>query len=255
MLIDSYAPGVPSWVDIGLPDIPAGADFYGALFGWDCPEGDPEFGGYRVCTLNGRTVAGMGPAQNPGPPYWASYVNVASADETIDKATAAGAHVLVAPMDVGPAGRMAVFADPVGATLGIWQAGEHPGAAIVNEPGALCWNELLTNDIPRSIEFYGAVFGWTADTHEGEVPYTEFAVDGRSVAGMMAIPSTAPEGMPPNWGVYFAVGDTDDAVTRVQSLGGALLMGPMDIEPGRFAVVADPQGAVFNVIALKPDLE
>ncbi len=254
MQMDSYAPGVPSWIDIGVPDIPAAADFYRALFGWECPEGDPEFGGYRVCTLNGRTVAGLGPAMNPGPPYWSTYVNVVSADEAVAKAEAAGGTVIVPAMDVGPAGRMAFFADPVGAVIGVWQAGEHPGAGVVNEPGAFCWSELLTSDIARSIEFYGAVFGWTAQTNEGEMPYTEFSVDGRAIAGMMTIPPMAPPDMPPNWGVYFAVGNTDDAVARIQDLGGAVLMAAIDIEPGRFAVVADPAGAVFNVIALNPAL-
>jgi len=254
MQMDSYAAGVPSWIDIGVPDIQAAADFYGALFGWECPEGDPEFGGYRVCTLNGRTVAGLGPQQSPGPPSWSTYVNVVSTDDTVAKAEAAGGTVIVPPIDVGPAGRMAFFADPVGAVIGVWQPGEHPGAGVVNEPGAFCWSELLTSDIARSIEFYGAVFGWTAKTNEGEMPYTEFSVDGRAIAGMMTIPPMAPPDMPPNWGVYFAVGNTDDAVARIQDLGGAVLMAAMDIEPGRFAVVADPAGAVFNVIALNPDL-
>lgn len=253
MQMDSYAPGVPSWVDIGVPDLEAAADFYRALFGWECPEGDPEFGGYRVCTLNGRTVAGIGPATNPGPPYWSSYVNVAGTDDTVARAEAAGATVVVAPIDVGPAGRMAFFADPVGAVIGVWQAGEHPGAGVVNEPGAFCWSELLTTDVGRSIEFYGAVFGWTAETHEGEMPYSEFSVAGRTIAGMMPIPPMAPPDMAPNWGVYFAVGDTDDAVARVEALGGSVLVAATDIEPGRFAVVADPAGAVFNVIALEPE--
>jgi len=254
MHMDAYAPGVPSWVDIGVPDIQAGADFYSALFGWECPEGDPEFGGYRVCTLNGRTVAGMGPQQSPGPPYWSSYVNVTSADDTVAKAVAAGGTVIVPALDVGPAGRMAFFADPLGAVIGVWQAGEHPGAGIVNEPGAFCWNELLTSDVPRSIEFYGAVFGWSGSTSDGPMPYTDVSLDGRTIAGMMPIPPNAPPGMPPNWGVYFAVGDTDDAVARLEALGGSVLMAAMDIEPGRFAVVSDPFGAVFNVIALNPAL-
>lgn len=254
MQLDSYAPGVPSWVDVGVPDMAAAATFYSMLFGWACPEGDPEFGGYRVCTLNGRTVAGLGPQMNPGPPYWSSYVNVASADDTVAAATGAGGTVVVPPMDVGPAGRMAFFADPQGAVIGVWQAGEHPGAGVVNEPGAFCWSELLTTDVAAAVEFYGAVFGWSADTHEGEMPYTEFQAGGRSIAGAMLIPPQAPAGMPPNWGVYFAVTDADSAVARVTALGGAVLMGPTDIEPGRFAVVQDPAGAVFNVIALKPGM-
>jgi len=254
MQMDSYAPGVPSWVDVGVPDIAAAASFYSMLFGWDCPEGPEEFGGYRVCTLNGRTVAGLGPQTNPGPPYWSSYVNVTSVDDTLAAATAAGGSVIVAGMDVGEAGRMGFFADPLGAVIGVWQAGEHPGAGVVNEPGAFCWIELMTTDVARAIEFYGAVFGWTAETHEGEMPYTEFQVDGRSIAGAMPKPPMAPAEMPPMWGVYFAVTDTDAVITRVKALGGSVLMGPADIEPGRFAVVSDSSGAVFNIIALKADL-
>jgi hypothetical protein len=254
MQMDSYPHGLPSWVDVGVPDLGAAANFYSMLFGWACPEGEPEFGGYRVCTLNGRTVAGLGPQMNPGPPYWSCYVNVTSADDAVARATEAGGTVIVPPMDVGPAGRMAFFSDPLGAVIGVWQAGEHPGAGVVNEPGAFCWSELLTTDIPRSIEFYGAVFGWTAETHEGEMPYTEFHLDGRSIAGMMPKPPMMPAEIPPVWGVYFAVADTDAALDRITALGGNVLMGPMDAEPGRLAVVADPAGAVFNVIALKPGM-
>jgi predicted enzyme related to lactoylglutathione lyase len=174
-------------------------------------------------------------------------------DDTL-AAAARGGSVIVPGMDVGEAGRMGFFADPLGAVIGVWQAGEHPGAGVVNEPGAFCWIELMTTDVARSIEFYGAVFGWTADTHEGEMPYTEFQVDGRSIAGVMPKPPMAPAEMPPMWGVYFAVTDTDAVIARVKALGGSVLMGPADIEPGRFAVVSDSSGAVFNIIALKADL-
>ena len=71
---------------------------------------------------------------------------------------------------------------------------------------------------------------------------------------MMQKPPMLPAEVPPFWAVYFAVADTDAAVARVAELGGTVLMPPMDIEPGRFATVADPFGAVFNVIALKPEL-
>ena len=84
--------------------------------------------------------------------------------------------------------------------------------------------------------------------------YTEWQVNGRSVGGMMQKPPMMPAEVPPFWAVYFAVADTDAAVARVAELGGSVMMPPMDIEPGRFAAVADPFGAVFNVIALKPEL-
>jgi predicted enzyme related to lactoylglutathione lyase len=254
MEIDKYQSGVPSWIDIGSPDPQGAADFYGALFGWDAPEGPPETGGYRVAMVGDRAVAGIGPAQNPGPPYWSTYVAVENADAAAEKVAAAGGQTIVAPMDVLDVGRMAVFVDPIGAVFSVWQAGAHPGAQLVNEPGTWSWCELLTTDVPASKTFYGAVFGWTSNTvSAGDDEYTEWQVDGRSIAGMMQKPPMLPAEVPPHWAVYFAVADTDAAVARVVELGGSVLMPPLDIEPGRFAVVADPYGAPFNVIALEPE--
>jgi predicted enzyme related to lactoylglutathione lyase len=254
MEMDRYEPGVPSWVDLGSPDPAGAAEFYGALFGWDAPEGPPEAGGYRIATVGDRRVAGIGPATNPGPPVWATYVNVESADETAAKVRAAGGQVLVEPMDVLDVGRMAVFVDPVGAVFSVWQPGTHPGAELVNEPGTWSWSELVTTDTEASKSFYADVFGWTPSSQDagpmGE--YTEWQIGGRSVGGMMPKPPQMPAEVPPHWNVYFAVEDTDRAVARVTELGGAVVMPPMDIEPGRFAVVSDPTGATFNVIALSP---
>ncbi len=255
MEMTSYEPGVPSWIDLGTPDLDKAAAFYSALFGWECPEGPEEFGGYRVCHIGGKPVAGLGPAMNPGPPVWSSYVNVESADDAAAAVTANGGQVFVPPMDVMTAGRMGVFADPIGAAFGVWQPGEHKGAELVNEPGTFSWSELVTTDISASKAFYGAVFGWGADTHgEGPGAYTEWQVNGRSIGGMMEKPPEMPAGVPPHWAVYFNVADTDAAVAHVTELGGAVINPPMDIEPGRFAVVADPTGAVFNVIAIKAEM-
>ena len=255
MEMQSYEPGVPSWVDLGTPDLDKAAAFYGGLFGWNCPEGPAEAGGYRVCDIGGKSVAGIGPQQNPGPPVWAMYVNVTSADDTAAAVTANGGQSFVPPMDVLDAGRMAVLADPIGAVFGVWQAGMHKGAELVNEPGTFSWAELVTDDVPASKAFYGAVFGWGAETHgDGPGAYTEWQVNGRSVGGMMEKPPQMPAEVPPHWSVYFTVVDTDAAVARASELGGGVVSPPMDIEPGRFAVVSDPAGAVFNVIALSPDL-
>jgi len=255
MEFDRYDDGVPSWVDLGSPDLEASKAFYRGLFGWDTPAGPPEAGGYSVCGLGGKTVAGLGPKMMPeAPTVWMTYVNVDSADDTVAKVTAHGGTVFFGPTDVMDVGRMAIFADPLGAVLGLWQPGSHLGAQLANEPGSFCWNELITTDLDASKSFYRAVFGWEAEdatTPEGAHAYTEWKLGGRSVGGMMPKTPEMPAEMPPSWGVYFAVDDTDAAVAKVQELGGSLLMGPADIEPGRFAVVADPQGAVFNLIRLK----
>lgn len=255
MEIERYDDGVPSWADMGSPDLDKAKAFYSGLFGWECPEGPPETGGYSVCLLNGKTVAGLAPQMNPDfPPVWMTYVNVDDADSTVAKATAAGGAVFAPPMDVLDVGRMAILADPLGAVFGLWQPKSHTGAQVVNEPGALCWNELITTDLDVSKSFYNAVFGWDAadaGPPGGPPVYTEWKVAGRSVGGMMLKQPAMPAEMPPNWGVYFAVADTDASVAKVQELGGSVFMGPTDIEPGRFAVVADDQGVVFNILQLK----
>lgn len=260
MEMTDYEHGVPSWVDLGAPDLPKARAFYGDLFGWDVPEGPPEAGGYSLAEIGGKPVAGIGPKMNPdAPTVWMTYVNVDDADEVTAKVTANGGQVLVAPMDVMDVGRLGILADPVGAVLGIWQPRAHKGAGLVNEPNTYCWSELVTTDVEGSKAFYAAVFGWGAETQGGAVEgggpgYTEWKVSGRSVGGMMEKPAEMPAEVPPHWGVYFAVTDTDEAIARIGELGGSVLMGPMDIEPGRFAVASDPMGAVFNVLALKPGL-
>lgn len=246
-----YAPGTPSWVDIGT-DVERAKEFYGALFGWSPQDAGPpeETGGYGFFTKDGKMVAGYGPQQNPGPPFWTTYVSVADAEETAKKAEHAGGTVVVAPMDVMDAGRMAAFQDPQGAFISVWQPGQHPGAQLVNEPGALSWNELNTRDVEGSKAFYTAVFGWEAQTHSEPMPYTEFKLGGDSIAGMMPMPPMVPAEVPPHWLVYFAVDDTDAAVAKAGELGGSVRLAPMDTPAGRLSVLADSQGAVFAVIKL-----
>ncbi|HWJ62653.1 MAG TPA: VOC family protein [Acidimicrobiales bacterium] len=253
MEMTSYRPGTPSWVDIGVPDMDAAVAFYGALFGWTFTEGSEETGGYRQALLGGKRIAGFGPKMDPGPPYWATYVATASADDTAAKVVAAGGKVIVDPMDVLDFGRMAVFTDDTGTFLSVWQAGSHPGAELVNEPGAITWNELNTRNADEAKAFYGAVFGWTSETAESPMmTYTQWYLDGDVIGGMMHMGPQFPPEVPNNWLVYFAVEDTDAAVGQVADLGGSVLMQPMDIDAGRFAVVADPAGAPFAVIKLAP---
>ncbi len=255
MEIDSYQNGVPSWIDLGTADMAKERTFYSDLFGWEIQEGPPEAGGYSIAHLRGKPVAGLGPQQNPGPPYWTVYINVDSADDTAASITSNGGQLLMPPFDVMEVGRMAIAADPTGAVFGLWEPKQHKGAAIVNEPNTFSWAELVTADVDAAKAFYDAVFGWASETYgEGQGAYTESKLGDHSVAGIMARPPGLPAEAPNYWGVYFSVNDTDKAVERINDLGGASVMPPMDIEPGRFAVVADPAGAMFNVIKLSNPL-
>jgi uncharacterized protein len=253
MEIDKYDEGVPSWVDLGTEDVDAAAEFYGQLFGWEAPEAPPETGGYRVCTLRGRPVAGLGPQMNPGPPVWTTYVNTSDAEAVAGRVAGNGGQVIVAPFDVMDAGRMGVFTDPSGAAISVWQPNNHPGAGLVNEPGTYAWSELVATDVEGGLRFYPAVFGWAANKlpPTGDLQYVEWKIGDRPVAGMLPKPPSIPAEVPAFWGVYFAVANADEAVEAVIRLGGQIVAPAMDIEPGRFATVKDPTGAMFNVMALR----
>jgi uncharacterized protein len=254
--ITKYEPGTPSWVDLGTPDPDDASRFYSGLFGWTIDEGPPETGGYRMCLLDGKPVAGLGPQMNTDmPPWWTTYISVADADETAAAIKEDGGTVILEPMDVLDVGRMAVAADPAGAMFSIWQPKVHIGAAIVDEPNSLCWNELTTRDPQKSVEFYGAVFGWGAGLlpMEGTEDYTEFRLGQRGIAGMMPMEGDSwPAEIPNHWMVYFAVEDCKAAAARVEELGGTVAVPPTEVPPGTFAVLKDPQGAVFSVIEPRP---
>ncbi len=251
-----YEAGTPCWVDLSTTDLDAAKKFYSAVLGWkDYAEGPEETGHYTMPRIKDQNIAGM-MAQGEDekgmgvPPHWNTYVRVDSADAAAKKAKELGAMVVVEPMDVMDVGRMAVFLDPEGAGICVWQPNLHIGAGLVNESGAFTWSELYTKDPGAAKTFYSGLFGWKAETHEGPMNYTEWKVGERSIGGMIEIaPEMGP--IPPNWLTYFAVDDADQAAEAATKAGGSTMMGPMDIpEVGRFAVLADGQGAVFAVIKM-----
>ena len=259
-MLEKYDHGQFSWVDLMAPDVVAAKDFYAALFGWSHVDFPTDGGGvYTQFNSGDRPVAGlrvMGDEMKAGgiPGFWNSYVTVDDADAIAATAEELGGKITLAVMQVMTAGRMAFLADLEGAQFAIWQPGEHAGAGLVNEPVSLCWNELLTRDIEAAKAFYPALFGWEIDADEdAPVEYYEISNAGRINGGI--IPWSSQMGdVPPNWGVYFSVLDCDASVERVDELGGRLIVPPRDIQPGRFAVVADPAGAVFSVMHLhSPD--
>jgi uncharacterized protein len=252
----SHEPGTPSWVEFSSPDLDASIEFYGGLFGWGVPESEnPEqTGGYRLATKNGRPAAGMMPQMQEGQPTaWATYVSVEDAEATAAAVKEAGGTVMVEPMDVMDLGRMAVFIDPTGAVFGAWQPGTFQGAGLVNEPGAISWNELNTRDLAAAKEFYGAVFGWAFDDQEtgGGETYSMIVLGERPVGGILDLAARGvPEAIPAHWQVYFGVEDTDATIEAAKAAGGGVMLEPVDIPFGRFAILTDPHGASFAVIAL-----
>ncbi|MFI6638165.1 VOC family protein [Streptomyces sp. NPDC050504] len=113
--------------------------------------------------------------------------------------------------------------------------------------GGPCWVELSTSDLAASRAFYGVLFGWRCETDPREEAggYTVAHVGDAPVAALT--PLYSPE-QPAGWQVSFATADADASAEEARRLGGTLLAGPMDVfDMGRFAMLADPGGAVFHV--------
>jgi len=244
--------GTPCWIDLGVDDMPRAKAFYSGMFGWDVQEGPPEAGGYAMCELDGRQVAGLGPKMGPAdmPSVWTTYIAAEDAEETASKIKAAGGQLMMEPFDVMDAGRMAIAADPAGAVFGVWQARLHTGVRLANEPGSLAWNENMSRDFEGSKAFYHSVFGYDyGDLGDAGFKYATLDLGGRPVGGIGELGPDSPAETPAHWAVYFTVADTDAAVAKITGLGGAVIQPAWDTPFGRMAVLADDQGAVFSVMS------
>jgi predicted enzyme related to lactoylglutathione lyase len=249
---DRHPRGTPCWFDLMTPDPAAAADFYAAVFGWTSEDTGEEMGHYRMARIQGHAVAGIGqlPPDGGFPPSWTIYFAADDADTETAAAAAAGATVLVPPTDVGPEGRMSVIADPTGAVLGLWQPRDHKGAGLTDEPGCMTWCEVNTRDSAKAQAFYEGMFGLTGAPMAG-MPYVTLSRPDRPVCGILQMDAQWGE-LPPHWMPYFAVADAAAAGAAVAGAGGQLMHGPFDTPFGKVAVCADPAGAWFSIIQLRP---
>jgi uncharacterized protein len=118
--------------------------------------------------------------------------------------------------------------------------------------GAFSWSELITPDPQAALAFYGELFGWQAQTEHIQQPYHLLKLGATTVGGVMGPPVAAPS-MPAQWGVYITVDDVERTVAQCLALGGRVYAPVMTIAGvGRMAVLADPQGAAFNVMQYDP---
>jgi predicted enzyme related to lactoylglutathione lyase len=267
-------------VDTTHPDPDAAAAFYGGVFGWDLEDVMPPGSGgkYLIARLQGGDVAAIGSVPDGAPPVaaWNTYIWVDSADETAAKVLEAGGSIVVEPFDLPQAGRMAVCADGEGAPFRLWQAAEHRGARIVNEPGSLNFNGLNTRDPARAKSFYRSVFGWeTLSLGVGAEMWTlpgygdflersdpglrQRLTDMGTVAGFADVVATLnpiaeeQRDVPAHWSVTFAVEDADAIAERAAALGGEVMAGPLDAPWVRMTAIRDPQGASFIATKFVPE--
>ncbi|MCQ4209580.1 VOC family protein [Streptomyces longispororuber] len=261
MITTDFVNGSPNWMDLGTPDLDGAISFYGGLFGWRFQSAGPEAGGYGMFQLDGKTVAGaMTVTADQGGPAWSVYFQSGDADATAKAVEQGGGVVLMQPMDVFDQGRMAILADPAGASFGIWQPGRNKGLEYVTQDGGLNWAELYVPDVAAAKAFYSGVFGWGAfDVEFPGGSYTTVNPADTDENGMFG--GIVPLAMDPaeeregaHWTPYIHVPDVDATADRTQELGGTVRSAPVSIAGvGRIAKLADPSGAGFAVIKGDPN--
>ncbi|MFD8594874.1 VOC family protein [Kitasatospora sp. NPDC059646] len=241
-------PAVPCWAGLTVRDLDVAQGFYGPLLGWEFVPGPDRWGPYLRATVDGVEVAGLSRLKGDWerPVAWTTYFGIESADRAADGVRERGGTLAVGPLAFD-AGRVALAADPFGATFGIWE-GEPGDDTWMSAPGAPAWIELRTADPFAAALFYGEVFRWDGrDPEKFEVRYEHERVvlrsEGRSVAALRSAHDLAP-----HWEVFFSAADVDATARQAVALGGRVLDGPADSPYGRVARFADPEGGRFSVL-------
>jgi len=251
------------WYELMSPNPAGSKTFYDAVVGWDidveqvAPGVDYRMIGRRdgsnaggMLTLTETMIAG-GAA-----PMWLGYVHADDVDASVAAIVADGGAVLIEPRDQPGVGRMAMIAGPEGAPMYLLDPlppeGEDDAALAVfsvDQPEHIRWNELASDDPPRSIAFYKRHFGWTqeGEMEMGEMGKYQFVqAGGVGIGAIMPRPPGSPASL---WNFYIGVDDIDRAAAAATSNGGQILNGPMEIPGGEFSVNAvDPQGAHFGLV-------
>ena len=237
----------------------AAKDFYTKLFGWtvnDIPMGPSDV--YTMFLLDGLETGAaytMRPEDRDQgvPPHWMLYVAVESADDVAARAAQLGGQVVAPPFDVFDAGRMAVIKDPTGAMFSIWEARKHIGSRVGGVPGTLCWADLNTPDPQRATEFYSQLFGWKLEAAENDSSgYLHIRNGEHFIGGIPPTTQRKPD-VPAHWLAYVLSSDCDATALTAKQTGAKFHLPPMTMEGvGRFAVVSDPQGAVFAIFQAMP---
>jgi uncharacterized protein len=246
------------WYELMTSDPAAAAKFYGDVVGWGTQESGTE--GYRLFTVaEGRGVSGLMALPDhlsdaKVPPHWIGYVAVADVDEAVEEIEEEEGTIHREPFEIPGVIRLAVVADPQGAAFIVAKGLMEPPPTELapGTPGTVGWHELYTGDVEEAFDFYESLFGWTKtdamDMGEAGI-YQMFGTGGPTVGGMMKKPEPMPM---PAWLYYFNVPAIDAAIEKINTGGGKILMGPIEVPGGLWIVQGlDPQGAHFALVAPK----
>jgi predicted enzyme related to lactoylglutathione lyase len=124
-----------------------------------------------------------------------------------------------------------------------------PSMEAVDVRGKFVWHQLMTRDVPGAKKFYSRLTGWKMQPWPPDPNYTVCHSDAGPAAGIMTIPAEMPADVPAHWLQYIGTRDVDGTADAAVRAGGSVMKAPSDMQgAGRYAVIKDPQGAMFAIL-------
>lgn len=252
----SFPTGRFVWFEYVAGDLARAQAFFGETFNWKTqtmPAPSMPGGVYTMIAAGEHMLGGYldTPPGAPSHAHWLAHLQVESAAASCQAVTAAGGKVLMAPTVAGEMGTYAVVADPLGGAFALWQPSKPDAGGYKGAAGTFCWNELMTEDVDRSVAFYQAVGAWKdAPMDMGPMgTYHVLEADGTGRAGVMKAPMP---GIPQVWMPYVQVDDADATLARAKRLGADVKMPCNDVPGvGRLAIFTDPLGCAVGILQAK----
>jgi uncharacterized protein len=248
------------WYELLTTDADAAQAFYAKVLPWTYAASDQPGMDYRIVRAADHEIGGVmsitpDMAEHGARPVWLPYVAVDDVDRSVTALQQKGGSVQMPAMDIPIVGRIAMVADPQGATFYVMtpKGVGKSRAFAYDQPraGHAAWNELQTSDQDGAWAFYGDLLGWK---HDGEMdmgPMGQYQFIRHT--GMIGAMMRADAAMgPPRWNTYFRVPDIDAAKAAVEASGGRVVQGPDEIPGGEFSMnCIDPQGAAFGLVGVR----
>jgi len=239
------------WHDLLTDEVNSVKDFYGKLFGWKFDNGGDPNAVYTTILLNGNPIGGIVHLEKKVgdinyAAQWMEYISVDDVDQVFQEVKKQNCKVYREPFDVLHRGRIAIFADSRGALIAILNSSSGDPADGEVEYNNWFWDELWTDDIDNSVNFYKTLFGYTTEEYKtrSDKDYVMLRTEERRRAGVLKIPF---EEVKPNWLPFVAVKDVKEVENKVEDLGGKILVASEKIIGNDAAIVSDPSGAVFTI--------
>lgn len=239
------------WHDLLTDDVNSVKSFYSGLFSWKFDNGgDPE-AIYTTILFNGNAIGGIIHLEKKDDEtnyasQWMEYISVEDVDGVFQKVIKQNCKVFREPFDIMNRGRIAVFADTRGALIAIVNSSTGDPDDVEVEYNNWFWNELWTDDLNNSVDFYKSLFNYTLEEYKtrSDNDYVILRTKEKRRAGVLKIPY---DDVKPNWLPYVAVKDVKEVENKVKELGGEILVASEDIIGNDAAILADPSGAVFTI--------